>query len=92
MKKITHPKFTNHYVAIIALSLFSASVVAEEIQPTPISQLSIQVEGISLQLYKMQQQINTLFAQSHLAASNNNKYVLPTGNNKKSGRNHVRSN
>ncbi|NOQ93714.1 MAG: hypothetical protein GQ547_03650 [Methylophaga sp.] len=92
MKKITYSQTTNHYIAIIALSLFSASVVAEETQPTSISQLSIQVKGISLQLYKMQQQINTLFAQPHLAASNNNKYVLPTDNNKKSGRNHVRSN
>jgi len=92
MKKITHRKLTNHSMAIIALSLFSVSVVSEEMQSTPLSQLSIQVEGISLQLHKMQQQINTLFAQSHLAENNNNKYVLPTDNNKKSGRNHVRSN
>jgi len=91
MKKITHRKLTNHSMAIIALSLFSVSVVSEEMQSTPLSQLSIQVEGISLQLHKMQQQINTLFAQSYLA-ENNNKYVLPTDNNKKSGRNHVRSN
>jgi len=69
-------KITNHCVAIIALSLFSASLASEETQSTLLSQLSIQAEGISLQLHNMQQKINTLFSQSHLVASNNNKDVI----------------